>query len=99
MGTVDADTLCGLPCSYYLDYNNFVNVPTTSIPGADTAAPGSVLSVDANGDYVWTTTPNIFFEGIDGGSATSVYTSPFNIDGVSAATIYTSNNYLNAGGA
>lgn len=53
-GTVDADTLCGLPCSFYLDFNNLTNVPTNlSVLDSSTATPGQVLTVDAYGDARW----------------------------------------------
>lgn len=98
MGTVDADTLCGLPCSYYLDYENLVNVPDTQIPGTDTAQPGSILTVDENGDYQWTTNPQVFFSSIDGGSATTNHSlSERYIDGVAANTVYLPQQLLSGG--
>ena len=98
MGTVDADTLCGMPCSYYLDFNNFVNVPD-NLGGVDTtnAPPGAVLTVDEDGNSVWVL-PNSY---IDGGAANSIFylNSERNIDGVSASTIYPPGNTLIGGGA
>ena len=54
MGTVDADTLCGLPCSYYLDWNNMANIPeNVGMPDFSAANPGEVLTIDAYGDPRW----------------------------------------------
>ena len=98
MGTVDADTLCGLPCSYYLDFNNLNNVPDNfGLPDVTNAPEGAVLSIDADGNTIWTL-PTTY---VDGGAANSVYylNSERNIDGVSASTIYAPGHTLIGGGA
>ena len=71
-GTVDANTLCGLPCSYYLDFDNLTNVPANlGIPDYSTASEGDLLTVNSSGDVVW----SALSLQIDGGAAATVYSS------------------------
>lgn len=71
-GSVDADTLCGLPCSYYLDYNNLTNIPPTAgLPDYSGKPQGSTMFVNANGDLEW----GIQTIYIDGGSGSTVFSN------------------------
>ena len=77
---IDSQTLNGLPASYYLDCNNFINCPVipTSLAdfGITDGTDGQFLSTDGQGSYVFRTIeiPDI---NIDGGAASTVF-SPSN---------------------
>ena len=68
----NATSLCGLDCSYYLDYNNFVNTPQSLTDfGIPDGSNGDVLTTDGSGNFTFQTMdPNKF---IDGGAAASVF--------------------------
>ena len=72
-GTLDATTLCGLPCDYYLDYDNLNNLPP-SLPVPTQWVDGDVLQFDDQGNMVWAPA-QINNSSIDGGSAAASYTA------------------------
>jgi hypothetical protein len=92
--TSNATTLNGLPASYYLDCNNFVNCPDSLLDFGVTDGPnGSVLTTDGAGKFSFK--PLVFSNIVDGGSAAALYSTAFIIDGVNSSVVYTQNPQLN----
>ena len=93
--SANATTLNGLPPSYYLDCNNFVNCPTSILDfGITDGNDGDILTTDGAGKFSFK--PQVFSNIVDGGSAAALYSTAFIIDGVNSSIVYnTQNQQLN----